>query len=504
MSSNDNHSDFLIDKQTLLNYDFKQTIGKGTFGKVKLAVDNNIKEKVAVKILNKKQIESKNEMHLVQRELDILPKFNHVNVIKVNHILQDEENYYIIMEYCEKGELFDYIVQKRRLSEEEASNYFYQLINGVEHIHNSGVVHRDLKPENLLLTSNKTLKIIDFGLSNTFDGHNLLSTKCGSPSYAAPELIKGTLYDGFKTDIWCCGIILFAMVCGFLPFEGENDNELFRSILLGTIDYPPFVTFQTKQLIKELLNPDPSKRIDIPEIKKYQFYLKGKQNCNVIYEKNTMRNLHIVNSNNNIVDVNAFRKKILQINTNFTRKIDSINTKISKILHTESTNGKKISVHKHHPTQTTIQKINPKPGLSFSHVISPSETPTTTVSNIDTNKGTTNNSKVSLKSIIFSNAIKTKRQTKKYEEQYSYIPIQFTNRFNSPQNRPQVTTIRKITNRDKHFYMLPTEPKENYKYKKIHLSKINYSLNKNNNKKEENNMKKYTFSNNILPRLTSN
>ena len=249
------------------------------------------------------------------------------------------------------------------------------------------------------------------------------------------------------------------------------------------------------------MNPDPSKRIDIPEIKKFPFYLKGKQNCNVTYEKNTMRNLHLVNSNNNIVDVNAFRKKILQINTNFTRKIDSINTKISKILQTEATNVKKISMHKHHPTQTTIQKINHKPGLSFSHVISPSETPTTTVSNIDTNKATTNNSKVSLKSIIFTNAIKSKRQSKKHEEHNSYIPIQFTNRFNSPQNRPQVTTIRKITNRDKHLYILPTEPKENYKYKKIHLTKINHSLN---NKKEENNIKKYTFSNNILPRLTSN
>lgn len=132
MSINNIPNDFFIDRQALLNYDFKQTIGKGTFGKVKLAINTLMKEKVAVKILNKKQIAIMNEMHLVQRELNILPHFNHINVIKVSLILQDEENYYIIMEYCEKGELFDYIVNKKKLSEDEASNFFYQLICGVE------------------------------------------------------------------------------------------------------------------------------------------------------------------------------------------------------------------------------------------------------------------------------------------------------------------------------------------------------------------------------------
>ena len=153
-------NEFFLDKQTLLNYEFKQSIGQGTFGKVKLAIHSLRKENVAVKILNKKQIEKKNEMNLVQRELDIIPNFNHINLIKVHHILQDENNFYIVMDYCENGELFDYIVKKHRLSEEESSNFFYQLINGVEYIHNCKIVHRDLKPENLLLTKNKTLTIL--------------------------------------------------------------------------------------------------------------------------------------------------------------------------------------------------------------------------------------------------------------------------------------------------------------------------------------------------------
>ncbi|MCQ2819861.1 MAG: protein kinase, partial [archaeon] len=149
------------------------------------------------------------------------------------NVIEDSKNFYILMEYCSKGELFDYIVENQKLSEDEASLFFYQLLNGVEHIHSKGVVHRDLKPENLLLTSNKELKIIDFGLSSIFDGKHLLTTKCGSPSYAAPEIIKNQPYNGCKSDVWCLGIILYAMLCGYLPFEGEVriiNNIYYRKI----------------------------------------------------------------------------------------------------------------------------------------------------------------------------------------------------------------------------------------------------------------------------------
>ena len=179
----------LEDYSSISNYKFIKNIGEGNFGKVKLGIYIPTGEKYAIKILNKKIIKKKMK-NTIFKENEIITKFNHINIVYVFQIIEDEENYYIIMEYCKKGELFDYIVSKQRLSEEESSIFFYQLINGLEYIHKKGVAHRDLKPENLLLTKDKTLKIIDFGLSHEFDGLNLLKTKCGSPSYACPEIIK--------------------------------------------------------------------------------------------------------------------------------------------------------------------------------------------------------------------------------------------------------------------------------------------------------------------------
>ena len=182
------------------------------------------------------------------------------------------------MEYCEGGELFNYIVKNRRLSEEESAFFYYQLINGLEYIHSLGIVHRDLKPENLLLTSEHLLKIIDFGLSNYFkEGQkDLLSTPCGSPCYASPEMVGGNKYNGFKIDIWSSGIILYAMLCGYLPFEDKDNDVLFEKILECKLVYPKYITNTSKDLIEKILVTDPETRITIPEIKKHPFYLKGK------------------------------------------------------------------------------------------------------------------------------------------------------------------------------------------------------------------------------------
>ena len=264
------------------NYEFKKDIGQGNFGKVKLGIFKPTGEEFAIKILNKQKIKKK--MKNVQfKENEIITKFNHINVIYVYQIIENPENYYIIMEYCEK-DLFDYIVEKDHLSEDEASIFFYQLINGVEYIHKTGIVHRDLKPENILLTKDKTLKIIDFGLSHEYEEKNLLKTKCGSPSYASPEIISGKPYEGFQVDVWCCGIILYAMVCGYLPFEGENNKILFKAILQCNPDYPKFLSDSCKKLLKAILKVDPLKRITIDEIKKSEFYLKGKKNCKIDYK----------------------------------------------------------------------------------------------------------------------------------------------------------------------------------------------------------------------------
>ena len=260
------------------DYLIKETLGQGTFGKVKLGEYLPTKEKVAIKILEKAKMTEKLDIIRAKREFDMTSKFNNINVIFISHVFETATNYYSVMEYCEGGELFKYIIKNKRLSEREASFYFYQIINGLEYIHSLGIVHRDLKPENVLLTSEHLVKIIDFGLSNYFNEDNniLLSTQCGSPCYASPEVVAGKNYNGYKIDIWATGIILYAMLCGYLPFEDSNSELLFRKILECKIDFPYFISDLSKDLLKKILVPNPEERIDINNIKKHPFYNKGK------------------------------------------------------------------------------------------------------------------------------------------------------------------------------------------------------------------------------------
>ena len=309
---------------------FKDDIGEGNFGKVKFCIFKRTGEEFAIKIINKKKIKDKMKNSFF-KENEIATKFNHINVIYVYRIFEDRENFYLVMEYCQKGELFDYIVEHQRLSENEASVFFYQLINGVEYIHSKGIAHRDLKPENLLLTTDKTLKIIDFGLSHEFDPSScLLKTKCGSPSYAAPEIISCNYYDGFKTDIWCCGIILYAMLCGFLPFEGDENPILFRNILECDPEMPDWLSIISRDLIIKILNPDPDERITLEEIKRHKFYLKGKRLCKINYDDMNAfvkaRKLKIDRNKN----INDIFKIDSNNNTNNNTTADKNNDKVQK------------------------------------------------------------------------------------------------------------------------------------------------------------------------------
>ena len=287
------------------DYILKHTIGKGTFSRVKLGINKNTGEKVAIKILDKRKIVEKADLERILREMKMLSELDNEHIIKVFQIYENDNHYLIIMEYCEGGELFNYIVEKQRLSENESAFFYYQIIQGVEYIHSQGIAHRDLKPENLLLDKNKKIKIIDFGLSNYFDGIQKLETPCGSPCYASPEMVGGNKYNGFFIDIWATGIILFAMLCGYLPFEDDNNDVLFKQILGGKIDYPNHLSEVSKDLLKKIIETNPDKRIKIEEIKKHPFYLIGKKNYENKFKKkkiNSVRELNYETLFNNIIN----------------------------------------------------------------------------------------------------------------------------------------------------------------------------------------------------------
>ena len=258
-------------------YEIRRTIGKGNFGKVLLGISKKTGEKVAIKIIDKLKVNKTYNSEQIKREINIIQKMEHLNIIKIYRVENDLMKYKIIMEFCEKGELYEHIVKEKKLKQEEAAYFYFQLINGLEYIHSKSIVHRDLKPENLLITNNNILKIIDFGLCNYHDINKLLSTPCGSPSYASPEMVSGNNYDGILVDIWCTGIILFAMLSGYLPFEADDNYSLFKKIIKCEINYPSNISETSLDLIQKILVKEPKKRINIAQIKKHPFYLEGKK-----------------------------------------------------------------------------------------------------------------------------------------------------------------------------------------------------------------------------------
>jgi len=258
-----------IKAKSIGNYILGKTLGEGTFGKVKLATHILTGEKVAIKILEKDRIIDVSDVERVAREIYILKFIRHPNIIQLYEIIETPKQLFLVTEYISGGELFDYIVANSRVEEKEASKFFHQIIAGVEYIHRLKIVHRDLKPENLLLDYNKNIKIVDFGLSNTYNENELLKTACGSPCYAAPEMIGGKKYNGLQVDIWSCGVILFAIVCGYLPFEDPNTAALYKKILSGDYTIPSFVSEDGRDLIKNILTTDPAKRYTIEDIRKH-------------------------------------------------------------------------------------------------------------------------------------------------------------------------------------------------------------------------------------------
>ena len=237
--------------------------------------------KVAIKILEKEKIKDSSDTERVSREIKILKLVKHAHIVQLYEIIETSKELYLIMELAEGGELFDYIVSRSKLKEPEACRFLSQILQGVEYLQKVMVVHRDLKPENLLIDSHKSIKIVDFGLSNTYKPGETLKTACGSPCYAAPEMIAGKRYHGATVDIWSCGVILFAMICGYLPFEDPNTSLLYKKILTADYKCAKWVSSEGQDLLKKILNTDPEKRFTIEMIKNHPWYLNNLQRSEV-------------------------------------------------------------------------------------------------------------------------------------------------------------------------------------------------------------------------------
>ncbi|KRZ29397.1 5'-AMP-activated protein kinase catalytic subunit alpha-2, partial [Trichinella pseudospiralis] len=258
----------------IYHYILGETLGVGTFGKVKVGVHDVTGHKVAIKILNRQKIKNLDVVGKIRREIQNLRLFRHPHIIRLYEVISTPTDIFMVMEYVSGGELFDYIVKRGRLQEDDARRFFQQIISGVDYCHRHMVVHRDLKPENLLLDSENNVKIADFGLSNILTDGEFLRTSCGSPNYAAPEVISGQLYAGPEVDIWSCGIILYAFLCGTLPFDDEHVPSLFRKIKAGQFPIPSYLDDSVVDLLLRMLQVDPMKRATIKDIVAHDWFKK--------------------------------------------------------------------------------------------------------------------------------------------------------------------------------------------------------------------------------------
>ncbi|XP_054801131.1 CBL-interacting serine/threonine-protein kinase 23-like [Prosopis cineraria] len=271
-------SGFNSSKIRVGKYELGRTLGEGNFAKVKFARNTETGENVAIKILDKEKLLKHKMIGQIKREISTMKLIRHPNVIRLYEVMASKTKIYIVLEFVTGGELFDKISSKGRLKEDEARKYFQQLICAVDYCHSRGVFHRDLKPENLLLDANGVLKVSDFGLSalpQQVREDGLLHTTCGTPNYVAPEVIHNKGYDGAKADLWSCGVILFVLLAGFLPFEESNLVALYKKIFKADFTCPQWFSTSAKKLIKRILDPNPATRITMAELIENEWFKKG-------------------------------------------------------------------------------------------------------------------------------------------------------------------------------------------------------------------------------------
>lgn len=267
------------DKVSVLmgRYEVGRLLGQGTFAKVYYGRSIQTQESVAIKMIDKDKILRVGLMNQIKREISVMRLVRHPHVVKLYEVMATKTKIYFVMEYAKGGELFNK-VSKGKLKEDVARKYFQQLINAVDFCHSRGVYHRDLKPENLLLDENENLKISDFGLSALAESKHqdgLLHTTCGTPAYVAPEVINRNGYDGAKADTWSCGVILYVLLAGYLPFHDSNLVEMYRKIGKADFKYPSVFPHEVRRLVSRILDPNPNTRISIAKIKEFPWFKRG-------------------------------------------------------------------------------------------------------------------------------------------------------------------------------------------------------------------------------------
>ncbi|XP_077449371.1 MAP/microtubule affinity-regulating kinase 4 isoform X2 [Stigmatopora argus] len=256
------------------NYRLLKTIGKGNFAKVKLARHILTGKEVAIKIIDKTQL-NPTSLQKLFREVRIMKGLNHPNIVQLFEVIETDKTLYLIMEYASGGEVFDYLVSHGRMKEVEARAKFRQIVSAVHYCHTKNIVHRDLKAENLLLDADANIKIADFGFSNEFTLGNKLDTFCGSPPYAAPELFQGKKYDGPEVDVWSLGVILYTLVSGSLPFDGQNLKELRERVLRGKYRVPFYMSTDCEGILRRFLVLNPAKRCTLDQVMKDKWINSG-------------------------------------------------------------------------------------------------------------------------------------------------------------------------------------------------------------------------------------
>ncbi|XP_020894639.1 serine/threonine-protein kinase BRSK2 isoform X2 [Exaiptasia diaphana] len=260
-----------LDIKTVGPFILQETLGRGQTGVVKLGIHCQNKKKVAVKIIDRTKL-SEQVLLKVEREIAIMKLIEHPHVLGLYDVYENKKHLFLILEHVSGGELFDYLVRRGRLPINEARRFFAQIVSAVDFCHKHCICHRDLKPENLLLDRRMNIKVADFGMASLQAGDNaMLETSCGSPHYACPEVIRGEKYDGRRADTWSCGVILYALLVGALPFDDDNLKGLLEKVKRGVFSIPSFVPSDLKELLRGMIEVDQDKRYTLQQVKRHPF-----------------------------------------------------------------------------------------------------------------------------------------------------------------------------------------------------------------------------------------